>query len=59
MSHSQACRAWLKQEEEDSDDDDVPEEWHLAATLAGCTDVNEMLAELGRRVSALEEVRVV
>lgn len=49
----------MKQEEEDSDEDDVPEEWHLAATMAGCADVNEMLAELDRRVSALERVRTV
>lgn len=46
----------MKAEEEDSDEDDVPEEWHLAATMAGCADVNEMLSELDRRVSASEEV---
>lgn len=46
----------MKEEEEDSDEGDVPEEWHLAATMAGCADVNEMLAELDRRISALEEV---
>lgn len=56
---SQACREWLKPEEEGSDEDDVPEEWHLAATMAGCGDVNEMLVELDLRVSALEEVRSV
>ena len=52
----QACRAWTKEEGEDSDAEDAPEEWQLAATMAGCTDVNEMLHELGSRVSALEEV---
>lgn len=52
----QTCRAWIKEEEEGSGEDDVPEEWHLAATMAGCAGVNEMLAELDRRVSALEEV---
>lgn len=47
----------MKEEEKDSGEDDVPEEWHLAATMAECADVNAMLAELGRRVSLLEEVR--
>ncbi|CAN0334981.1 unnamed protein product [Pylaiella littoralis] len=51
----EACREWLEPEEEGSDEDDVPEEWHLAATMAGCGDVNEMLVELDLRVSALEE----
>lgn len=53
---AQACRAWMEEEKEDSDEDNVPEEWHLAATMAGCADVNEMLEELGHRISALEEV---
>ncbi|CAM9872565.1 unnamed protein product [Scytosiphon promiscuus] len=54
----EACQSWVQAEEEDSDEDHVPEEWHLAATMAGCADVKEMLSELGRRVSALEEVSI-
>ena len=49
----------MKLEEEDKDEDDVPEEWHLAATIVGCADISEMLAELGRRISVLEEVGAV
>ncbi|CAM9592690.1 unnamed protein product [Ectocarpus fasciculatus] len=55
----EACRAWMKEEEEgeggSSDEEGVPEEWNLAAASAGCADVNAMLSELDRRVSALGE----
>lgn len=53
----QACLRWVAEEEEDSDDEEaVPEEWHAAATAAGCSDVDDMLRELGERVSMLEQV---
>eukprot|EP00903_Cladosiphon_okamuranus_P015677 g14475.t1 len=52
----EACRAWIQEEVEDGDENGVPEEWHLAATMAGCADVSEMLEELGYRISALEEI---
>lgn len=54
----QACRAWLKEEEEAGGEGDVPEEWHLAAAMAGCAGVKEMLNELDILVAGLKEVRV-
>lgn len=46
----------MKEADEDSSDEDVPDEWYAAAMAAGCANVEEMLAELGLRISALEKV---
>jgi len=48
----------LGEEEEDGEERGVPEEWHLAAALAGCAGVKEMLNELDVRIASLEEVRI-
>ena len=46
----------MKEEEDDSSEEDMPDEWYAAATAAGCAEVEEMLTELGRRISNLEQV---
>ena len=46
----------MEEEDEYSSEEDVPDEWYAAAMAAGCAEVDEMLAELGLRISTLEKV---
>ncbi|CAM9881478.1 unnamed protein product [Ascophyllum nodosum] len=57
----EACRQWLAEggdsgsEGAGRGEKSVPEEWHAAATAAGCADLDEMLRELSLLASNLEQ----